>query len=360
MRIRTASLPLACLAALLASACTTSTATGTDAGSAPAANDSGSSDDGSPTDASGGSADASTSTPDSGTPDAAGADGGTPDAAGPTGDGSAVLGNGCADPPATNTTRATAQAYAIGTQVRSCVRSSMDVQYFEYTVPTMPAKGSWVVVSLNDVDAAGALDLTTEPVLDSGVLVNAYTTNGGGGVFNAFTAKPGAAFRAVVKPFTLTANASAAYTLAVTVVGVNDPSAPNGTRATAATLQAGTAAQGYFFAGHDTSNAPANTDWDSWYKVTLGGGDAGMATLSLTNVSPDTAPYLHFYDSNGSEIQGKYSTTQGADITFAAAAASMGTYYLMVEPFAGPPVTATTPSTPPFIMSPFSVKAVDN
>ena len=69
-------------------------------------------------------------------------------------------------PPANNHTRETATPYAFGTSVRACLRGSADVNFYQYTVPSTPAKGGYVIVRVTDVDPKGNVNITTQAVDD--------------------------------------------------------------------------------------------------------------------------------------------------------------------------------------------------
>ncbi len=267
----------------------------------------------------------------------------------------AVTGNGCSDPPANDQTPATASALMVNTSVRACLRSGSDVNYYQYTVPASPPKGGYVIVKVSDVGLQGTIDMSTQTASDSAELVHGYDTTPGGGVVHYFAAKPGATFRAAIKNWVAPPAAApqTPYTLTVSFTGVNDPSAPNGTVAAAATLVAGTSVQGFFFAGHDSAAAPPASAWESWYKVAL---TPGTATVALTNVPGDAAGQADLFDANTMPIGGAhYNTVAGANVQYDAPLTAAGTYYVRVQPWSHSATTGTTPSVPTWMTQPWSL-----
>jgi hypothetical protein len=268
--------------------------------------------------------------------------------------GDAGAGNGCSDPPSNNQTPTTATMITLGTPVHACLRSGMDVNYFQYTVPTTPVKGGYVIVKVSDVGLMGTIELQTQPTSDSAQLVDDYDSTRGGGAANFFAAKPGASFRAVVKNF-VSPPASAPetpFTLTVTFTGVNDPSAPNTTVATAAPLVPGTPIQGYFFVGYDSTTDPPGSAWESWYKVTL---PAGMASVALTNVAVDAAGEVAFFDSTTTSIADHYNSTRGTNVQFDVPTATAGDYYLRVDPFTKSSASGGSTNIPMWMTQPWSL-----
>jgi len=273
---------------------------------------------------------------------------------GDAGNEAATTNNGCADPPADDHTPATSTMITLGTALHACLRSGTDVNYYQYTVPTSPPKGGYVIVKVSDVGLQGTVDMSTLPTSDGAELIRAYDTTPGGGVVHFFAAKPGASFRAAVKNFLgpPAAAAETPYTITVTFTGVNDPSAPNGTVATAASLLPSTPVQGYFFAGLDSTATPPITAWESWYKVTL---PAGMAAIALTNVPADAAGDVEFFDSTTTSIDRHYNITDGANVQFTAAAATAGDYYVRVLPWSHSPESGSTPNIPAWMTQPWTL-----
>ncbi|HVW25052.1 MAG TPA: hypothetical protein VHC69_06750 [Polyangiaceae bacterium] len=250
-----------------------------------------------------------------------------------------------------NDDRDHATAYELGTNFRGCLQTNTDVDFYSYTVPSSPAQGGVVVVSLTEVGTTGGLDVTTQAVADDGDVVNAYGT-AGQSVFQWFNAKAGASFRVKVSYFTGSQTATP-YTLQVKYSGVNDKNEPNDSRAMATPITNGVAVQGYLFAGFENSTSIADGAWDDWFKITF---PAGMAAINLTDIASDITGDLTLYDSLGSQVTNDYSVTNGASVVMNQMVAA-GDYYVKVTPFLQPAAKGTGSTVPAYVTQPYTLTA---
>ena len=278
-----------------------------------------------------------------------GADSGTPGVdSGPA----PQVGNGCADPRPSNQTRETATPYTIGTAFKACLKTDDDMNFYSFTVPSTPAKGGYVIVYVTDVGATGNIDMIAQAVKDNGEFAHTYAASDGQSAYLYFAARAGDSYRLRIQHFA--SQGELAYTLKATFTGVPDAHAPNDTQKTAAALTAGTATDGYYFAGYDVSSPPAATAWDSWYKVTL---PAGTAHLELTNTPSDITASVELFDGLGQHLDNKYSATDGASVVLDTAAPAAGDYYVKVAPFSPPgTLTGTVAAVPQYFTQPYSLK----
>jgi hypothetical protein len=248
-----------------------------------------------------------------------------------------------------NDVREDATPYALGTEFKACLQTMNDVDFYQDTVPSTPAQGGVVLVSLTDVGANGGLSATTYAVADNGQLVNSYGL-GGQSVFHWFSAKAGASFQVKVNYFT-SSQQPTPYTLLVKYTGVDDKNEPNDTRATATPITNGKAVNGYLFAGFEDSTSIPSAAWEDWFKVTL---PAGMATISLMDLASDINGQVTLYDSLGSQVANNYSVTAGASVVMNQMVMASD-YYVKITPFTAPSGKGTGSTTPAYPTQPYTL-----
>jgi hypothetical protein len=295
---------------------------------------------------------------DAGTPDgsagAAGSagSGGTTGDSGPGVDAGPIVGGSdpCDTAEATaNDDRDHATPYTLGTEFNGCLQKDTDVDFYSYTVPSTPAQGGYVVMSITQVGTEGGVSATSQAVADNGDIINSYGT-GGQSVFHWFNVKAGAKFRIYVKYFN-GGGTPTPYTLKLAYKGVPDDNEPNDLRAKATPIMNGKAVNGYLFAGYENSTGIVDSAWEDWYKVTL---PAGTASVNLTDLASDVNGEITLYDADGAEVAGKYSPTNGASVILSQAVTA-GDYYVKVTPFGRPTVEGGGSTVPAYVSQPYTL-----
>jgi hypothetical protein len=286
----------------------------------------------------------------------AGSGGGESDASIGTGGGDAgaavSAGDPCGKPEKTpNDDRSHATPYVLGTEFEGCLQTSTDVDFYSYTVPSTPAQGGVIVISLTQVGVQGSLNVTTQAVADGGDIVSANGINGQS-VFQWFGAKAGASFRIKVNYFNSNPNQiPTPYTLLAKYTGVNDVNEPNDTQATATAITNGKAVQGYLFAGYENSTSIASAAWQDWFKVTF---PAGTATITLMDIAGDINSDVTLYDSLGELVSERNTANAGASVVMSQSVMA-GDYYVRVQPFDAPSPRGTGSILPQYTMQPYTL-----
>jgi hypothetical protein len=243
----------------------------------------------------------------------------------------------------TNDDRDHATPYALGSEFDACLQKNTDVDFYSYTIPSSPAQGGYVVVSITQVGTEGGMDMTTQAAADNGDVVHTYGT-GGQSIFTWFNAAAGASFRLAVKYFN-GGDKPTPYTLKIAYKGVPDANEPNDLRTKATAIMNGKAVSGYLFAGYVNSTGIVDSTWEDWFKVTL---PAGTASLALTDLASDVNGNVTLYDANGSQISNKYEPTEGASVVMSQSVTA-GDYYVKVTPFTTPGVKGEGSNVPAYL-----------
>jgi hypothetical protein len=248
-----------------------------------------------------------------------------------------------------NDDRDHATPYALGSEFDGCLQKSTDIDFYSYTVPSSPAQGGYLVVSLTQVGTEGGMDMTTQAAADNGDVIQTYGT-GGQSIFTWFNAKAGASFRLAVKYFN-GGDKPTPYTLKIAYKGVPDSNEPNDLRAKATPIMNGEAVNGYLFAGYENSTGIPDTAWEDWFKVTL---PAGTASIKLTDLASDIAGQVTLYDTNGSQVANKYEPTGGASVVMSESVTA-GDYYVKLAPFANHDDKGTGSTVPAYLSQPYTL-----
>src|SRR5579859_4084996 len=197
-----------------------------------------------------------------------------------------------------NEDRDHATPYPLNSQYQACLQSDTDVDFYQFTIPTTPAQGGYVKVSITDVGPDGNVSVHAFAAHDNGEFDSASNSTGGGSVFLWFGGKAGATFRLQVTKY-LGVTKPTPYKLLAQYYGISDVNEPNDDNAHATPIMVGKAVNGYFFAGLEDSTDPAPAAWEDRFKVTLPAGDV---TVALTNIASDMTGQVKLYNPLGSEI----------------------------------------------------------
>jgi hypothetical protein len=207
---------------------------------------------------------------------------------------------------------------------------------------------------LTDVGTGGSLRATLYAAANNGDITYEYNPTSGGSVFFLAGLRAGATFRLEVSKFGQVERPTP-YNLLAAFTGVNDTFEPNDDRANAKTITAGTAVQGYLFAGFETTDDPdGTTAWDDWYKVTLG---AGAGRFELTNLPIDIKGRVELYNALGESLGYQYSTTEGSSVIMEEAGLAAGDYTIKVNAFSPPRPHVTGSTAPNYMTHPYTLKA---
>ena len=276
-------------------------------------------------------------------------------ACGPTSSGSdagsdAGSGSGCGfgEP---NGTRETATVLALDGGTKSgCVGGETDpLDFYEFTAPNDPA-GGIVKIDLTNVAAVAGPEMEIFAASDNGSIASKYETDEGKSLSMWVGVSPGAKYRFNLKPFASQRNMS--YDLTLQYSKINDAFEPNNAKEDAKSITVGTPIQanaGAVSAGSTISAADA----EDWYKVTVA---AGLATVKMSNVPSDYTCELSVFNAAGVEIDGKYSTTPGANCQVDLTALTAGEIKIRQRQFAGRPDQGGAGAVPPTFANPYTLE----
>jgi hypothetical protein len=271
-------------------------------------------------------------------------------------DGGVVNGDPCNDG-GTETTpnedRDHATAYTLGSQYQACLQSDNDVDFYQFTIPTTPAQGGYVKVSVTDVGTDGDISVHAFAAHDNGEFDSDKNSTGGGSVFLWFGGKAGATFRVEVTKY-LGVSKPTPYKLLMQYFGINDVNEPNDDNAHATPIMVGKAVTGYFFAGLEDSTDPAPAAWEDRFKVTLPAGDV---TVALTNIATDMTGQVKLYNPLGSEIGVASDSTGGSSVVLkhTVAAGDAGDCIVLVNPYLTRTTRGQGSTVPVFYTQPYTL-----
>ncbi len=280
--------------------------------------------------------------PDMGSGGAGGASGGTGGktggTGGKTGEGGAPSGDDCSLPDADNNDRDSATPYEFDTEVKGCLQSTMDVDFFEFTTPEEPVQGGQLLVRTTNVGMDGNYYLTVYSGTDNAKIREYYGAQGANGAI-WFPAAPGQLFRASVTPYSVI---PPEYTFSAEYIPYEDAYEPNDSREDAVPIELDTPIEAYLFKGYSSSAAPDNDN--DWYEVTLA---AGSVTATLDQPE-SVASYIILVDSTGNTVAQQYGAA-GTDITLERNnLAGPAKYYFNVQHYTGANVNGSGTTPPEF------------
>jgi len=277
-----------------------------------------------------------------------GGSGGTSDS-----DGSVAPGDPCGTETMPNEDRDHATAIPVNVPAQACLQSIDDIDFYQFTIPTSPAQGGFVIVQVTDVGPDGNLGVEAFAVLDNGAVEDAHNASKGGSAFLYFAGKPGASFRLKVSKWD-TIDKPTPYLLTAAFTGVNDVNEPNDDNAHATPIMVGKSVSGFFFAGLENSTDPPEAAWEDRFKVTL---PAGEATIALSNIASDIAGDVTLYNPSGVQIAGMHDATNGSSVVLkhTVDAADAGECFVRIEPYFGQGTRGTGSTVPAYYKQPYSL-----
>jgi hypothetical protein len=272
-------------------------------------------------------------------------DAGTPDSgAGGTGGSGGSPAMACGFPDfEPNDSRTTATPYTAGRQVRECVGSATDVDFFEVRSPADPA-GGYFAGALTDV-GPGTIEVKVYSASDNAALLeNVQSLDEGGSVYFYWAAAPGQTYRVAVGRFG-GGSTPFAYSFTASYTAVVDAFEPNDVKAQAAMIAPGSAVSARMFAGH-RAKLVTREEYFDWYRFQA---SAGTVTVAIDEVPSNVSLLVELQGPAGSAINPsrgqEFNDTAGGSImaTFPVGA---GAHHLRVELWANRTDTAAQVSTP--------------
>jgi hypothetical protein len=272
---------------------------------------------------------------DAGAPDSGGGSGGT--------GGSPAMACGFPDFEP-NDSRDTATPYTAGRQVRECVGTATDVDFFEVRSPADPA-GGFFAGALTDV-GPGTIEVKVYSASDNAALLeNVQSLDEGGSVYFYWAAAPGQTYRVAVGRFG-GGSAPFAYSLTASYTAVVDPFEPNDVKAQAAMITPGRAVSARMFAGH-RAKLVTREEYFDWYRFQAA---TGTVTVTIDEVPSNVSLLVELQGPAGAAINPsrgqEFNDTAGGSIQATFPVGAGGAHHLRVELWANRTDTAAQVNTP--------------
>jgi hypothetical protein len=252
-----------------------------------------------------------------------------------------------------NDTKETARPYVLGTKVQGTIAGNpnvADLDHYALTTPMDPAAGGYFEAFLTDV-GNGTLNAWVYAVADNGE-IGRHSSIAIGSSFRVFwTAKAGAKYLLVIRPFTSSSTPTYPYTLEVKYTPVADVSEPNDTRDTPRTIAPGQAVSAFYLAGYEQASITPAAFHD-WYAVPLG---AGPAMIKIANVPQTINMRVAVYDEDFARLDDQSGPNAGATFTLPLTVPKAGTYRLAVDALVAPPTFGTATALPEHFTRPYTL-----
>jgi hypothetical protein len=252
-----------------------------------------------------------------------------------------------------NDTREMARPYVLGTKVQGTIAMNAavaDLDHYAITTPSEPAAGGYFEASLTDV-GMGTLNAYVYAVADNGEIGH-YTSIAIGSSFRVFwTAKAGAKYVLLIRPYNASNKPEYAYTLEVKYTPLADPFEPNDTRDAPKPITAGQTVSAYYSAGYEQADIPAAAFQD-WYSVPL---TAGATTIKIANVPANITVRAAIYDEDFVRVDTQSAANVGATLTMPVAIPKAGTYRIAVDVLVPPVTFGTTVILPETLTRPYAL-----
>jgi hypothetical protein len=289
----------------------------------------------------------------SGAASASGAAAGSP---GPSGGAGGQGNQSCAPETTTNDDASHATPLAFRSEVKACLQTANDQDFYQFTAASTPAQGQCLLVKITSVGAAGGVRATVWSAADDAKVMmgaDALSAYGDAGknAYLWFNAQAGATFRLQIDAYG-TPSGAVPYSLVIEDTPVPDQYEPNDNLAGAKPITVGTPVQAYMLAGNEYSSGIPATAWDDWYQLTL---PTQTASVALTNLAPELTGQVTLYDGLGTQLGGKYSSTGGSSVVYERPVTA-GDYYVKVSPWFPPDVGGGgSPILPAYVTQPYTL-----
>jgi hypothetical protein len=242
-----------------------------------------------------------------------------------------------------NETRDSATPITAGMEMRGCIGSNMDKDWYELTAPNDPA-GGYYEFAFVDVGMV-QLNVKLYSATDNGQIGGRqfYPNSQGSNLTLFMAAAPGQKYRLEVDDFAA-ARPPARYTLRTTYRKLEDAHEPNDTRDTAKAITVGAPVMAYLTAGFKGGQL-REQDWEDWYSVMLA---PGAAMVKVENVPSNLQVQVHVFDAAmNREVGRAIGNNDGASATAMVPMTTPGGQYRIRVTVFVPPAQAIAAMMPP-------------
>ena len=221
--------------------------------------------------------------------------------------------------------------YGQGTVLRICPVSIQSLaQRYEFTIPSSPASGGYVIFNYRNVSPSMLLEAKITPAGESTLDPTVRSSSVGKDADGWLAAAAGAHFYLDIADLYVHEIPYPPCAVTATYIPVPDTYEPNSQRTNATPLSLGTPLVAYAFSGAESATGGSSDIQFDTYQVTLA---TGTATVSVTNAPTDMRLEVMF---SGALVGASYvsgtTSTDAQSLQLTPTIATAGTSYITISP----------------------------